>query len=130
MAGQSKDWFERRTTEQRLGVALVLLVGWLAWRTWRARGEAAETKVALAQEGPLPCWEALSAALTARGVARASDETLERYAARVSASDVLAPGLREESAAAIRAYAAVRYGAEGDAGEMLRKADEVVRSLR
>ena len=49
---------------------------------------------------------------------------------RVAASDVLAPGLREESAAAIRAYAAVRYGAEGDAGEMLRKADEVVRSLR
>ncbi len=130
MAGQSKDWFERRTTEQRLGAALVLLVGWLAWRTWRARGEAAETKTAQTQEGPLPCWEALAAALAARGVGRAAEETLERYAARVSASDVLAPGLREESAAAIRAYAAVRYGAEGDAAEMVRRTNEVVRSLR
>ncbi|MDB4932575.1 MAG: hypothetical protein JWM10_5059, partial [Myxococcaceae bacterium] len=69
-------------------------------------------------------------ALAARGVARSPDETLERYAARVSATDLLAPALRAETAAAIRAYAAARYGDAGDAGEMVRRTNEAARALR
>jgi transglutaminase-like putative cysteine protease len=129
-SAQAKDWFEARTTEQRLGAALALLLGWLAWRTWRGRGEAVAGRAVVAQEGPLPCWEALASALSARGVARAPDETLERYAARVSATDLLAPAVRAETAATIRAYAALRYGEAGDAGEMVRRTNEMVRALQ
>lgn len=129
-AGQAKEWFEHRTTEQRLGAALGLLVSWLAWRTWRGRGRSVAVRAAEAQEGPLPCWEALSAALSARGMARASDETLEMYAARVEVTDLLEPELRAEAAGAVRAYAAARYGGEGDAAAMVRRANDVVRSLR
>ena len=130
LAGQTKDWFGGRTTGQRLGAALALLVAWLAWRTWRARDEAAVARTAVLQEGPLPCWEALAARLAARGMVRAPSETLEAYAARVGATDLLAPTLRAETAAVIRAYAAARYGAAGDVGEMVRQTNEVVRALR
>lgn len=129
-AGRVKDWFEGRTTGQRLGAALALLVGWLAWRTWHARDEVVVARTKVSQEGPLPCWEALSAALTARGMTRSPDETLERYAARVAATDLLEPTLRAEAADVIRAYAAARYGEAADAGEMVRRTNEVARSLR
>ena len=130
IAGRARDWFQRRTTEQRLGAALALLVGWLAWRTWRARGDVTAARAAAPQEGPLPCWEALASALASRGLPRAPDETLERYASRVSSTDLLEPAVRAETAAAIRAYAAARYGGVGDAAEMVRRTNEAVRSLR
>ena len=46
LGGRMKAWFAARTAGQRLGTALALLVAWLAWRTWRARGEAVGARTA------------------------------------------------------------------------------------
>ncbi len=129
LAGRVRDWFANRTSEQLLGVALVLLLGWLGWRTWRGRAEAAEVVTKALGDAPLPCWSALSAALSKRGMVRAPHETLEAYAARVSATDLLAPELRAGVASAIRAYAAVRYGEDTNAEAMVRETNEVIRAL-
>ena len=128
-AGRARAWFEGGSTAQRLGAALALLVGWLAWRAWRSRGEEVVARVSAAQEGPLPCWAALSKALARGGLPRAPDETLERFAARVAASDLLAAEVRAEAAAVIRAYAAARYGADGDGAEMVRRTNDLARAL-
>ncbi len=129
LAGRVRDWYGARTSEQLLGVALTLLVGWLAWRTWRGRSEVGEVVTKAQGDAPLPCWAALSAALSKRGMVRAPHETLEAYAARVASTDLLTPELRAAGASAIRGYAAVRYGEEGDAEAMVRQTNEVVRAL-
>lgn len=129
LAARVRDWFGARTSEQLLGVALVLLVGWLAWRTWRSRAEAAEVVTRAAGDAPLPCWSALSSALSSRGMVRSPNETLEAFAARVSSTDLLDPELRGRAADAIRAYAAARYGTASDDAAMVRQANEVARAL-
>ncbi|MFO0602714.1 MAG: transglutaminaseTgpA domain-containing protein [Polyangiales bacterium] len=107
--------------------AVVLLVAWLAWRVWRYRDrDAASSAGRGALDRALPCLDALDAALAGRGLPRAPGETLDRYAGRVAASELAARG---EAAEALRRYAALRYGAEGDEGEvaaaMLRAARSV-----
>lgn len=129
LAARVRDWFGARTSEQLLGVALVLLVGWLGWRTWRGRSEAGAVVARAADDAPLPCWTALSSALSSRGIVRSPNETLEAYAARVSSTDLLAADLRARAADAIRAYAAVRYGSPADAGAVVRQANDVARAL-
>ncbi len=129
MAGRVRDWFGNRTSEQLLGVALALLVGWLAWRTWRGRAEAADVVTRARGDAPLPCWAALSAALSKRGMVRSPHETLEAFATRVSSTDLLTPELRAGAASAIRGYAAERYGESVDAEAMVRQTNEMVRAL-
>jgi hypothetical protein len=68
--------------------------------------------------------EDLGAALTRVGLPRGADETLERYAARVAESELTA---RAEVADALRRYAALRYGAEGEEAVV---ADAVARAAR
>lgn len=128
-AGRVRAWFGARTSEQLLGVALALLVAWLAWRTWRSRAEAVELRTGGSSDKPLPCWDALASALSSRGIVRSPHETLEAYAARVSSTDLLAPALRDDAAAAIREYAALRYGAPADEAAMVRRANDVARAL-
>jgi len=129
MAARVRDWFGARTSEQLLGVALALLLGWLGWRTWRGRSEAAEVVTKATGDAPLPCWAELSAALSKRGMVRSPHETLEAFAARVSTTDLLTPELRAVVASAIRGYAAARYGQADDAEAMVRHTNEAVRAL-
>jgi transglutaminase-like putative cysteine protease len=105
--------------------AIVLLAAWLAWRVWRYRdrGDGA-VAAAGARDQALPCMEDLGAALTRVGLPRGADETLERYAARVAESELTA---RAEVADALRRYAALRYGAEGEEAVV---ADAVARAAR
>lgn len=105
--------------------ATALLVAWLAWRVWRYRAQG-DDGVVRAGEGDqaLPCMEDLGAALTGAGLPRGPDETLERYASRVAESELAA---RAEVADALRRYAALRYGAEGDEAVV---ADVVARAAR
>jgi transglutaminase-like putative cysteine protease len=105
--------------------ATVLLVAWLAWRVWRYRDREGEDAAATgAGDDGLPCMEALDAALAGVGLPRAAGETLERYAGHVADSELAA---RAEVADALRRYAALRYGAEGDEATV---ADAVTRAAR
>ncbi len=102
-----------------LTLAAALLVAWLSWRAWRQRGAREEAVTALATLRPLPCLDALSDALSGAGVTRGGAETLERFAARVAESE-LPDAVRSDAASALRRYAALRYGEQGDEAEVAR----------
>lgn len=102
-----------------LTLAAILLVAWLSWRAWKARGAREEAAVALATLRPLPCLDALSDALSTAGVSRGATETLERFASRVAESE-LPDDVRADAARALRSYAALRYGEQGDEAEVAR----------
>ncbi|MFO0651604.1 MAG: transglutaminaseTgpA domain-containing protein [Polyangiales bacterium] len=102
-----------------LTLAAILLVAWLSWRAWKARGAREEEAVALATLRPLPCLDALSDALSTAGVTRGATETLERFASRVAESE-LPDDVRTDAARALRSYAALRYGEQGDEAEVAR----------
>ena len=129
-AGDAKEWFDRRGTGERLGFAGALLVAWLAWRAWRGTHDAKVIASAAPIDGPLPAWEVLAAALRSRGIVRASDETLDSLARRVERTDLLDASLRDDAAAAIRAYAALRYGRDGDLPAVERRTGDVARAIR
>lgn len=112
--GRARRWLAALTATQLLGGAATLFVLWITWRQWRARRDPKEDRRTWrAQERPLPCLPRLDAQLLRRGVPRAPGETLERHAERVAAHEPMAPALRAEAAAALRDYAAARYG-DGD----------------
>lgn len=112
--GGARRWFAALTATQLLGGAGALFVLWITWRQWRARrGPREDRRTWRAQERPLPCLPRLDAQLGRLGIPRAPGETLERHAARVAAHEPMAPLLRAEAAAALRDYAAARYG-DGD----------------
>jgi transglutaminase-like putative cysteine protease len=111
-----------------LGVAFVLLVGWLAWRVRRARlaANASGTRIT---DRPLACMETLSLALSDVGLAREESETLEHLATRIEAS-ALPVADRREVAHALRAYAALRYGAVGDTADVVAKVTHAAELVR
>lgn len=112
--GGARRWLAALTATQLLSGAAALFVLWILWRQWRARRNPAEDRRTWrAQERPLPCLPRLDAQLGRWGVPRAPGETLERHADRVAAHEPMAPALRAEAAAALRDYAAARYG-DGD----------------
>lgn len=112
--GGARRWLTSLTAEQLLGGAAALFVLWITWRQWRARrGPGEDRRTWRAQERPLPCLPRLDAQLGRLGVPRTPGETLEHHAARVAAHEPMAPELRAEAAAALRDYAAARYG-DGD----------------
>jgi transglutaminase-like putative cysteine protease len=112
--GGARRWLAALTATQLLAGAATLFVLWIAWRQWRARrGTGEDRRTWRALERPLPCLPRLDAQLGRRGVPRAPGETLERHADRVAAHEPMAPTLRAEAAAALRDYAAARYG-DGD----------------
>jgi hypothetical protein len=112
--GGARRWLAALTATQLLSGAAALFVAWILWRQWRARRNPTEDRRTWrAQERPLPCLPRLDAQLGRWGVPRAPGETLERHADRVAAHEPMAPALRAEAAAALRDYAAARYG-DGD----------------
>ncbi len=131
---RAQAWVAGAGANVMLALAAGLLVVWLLWRAWRLRGGAqGEGEGARAAMQALPCLDALTAALTAAGVARDGAETLARFASRVEASE-LPEAVRVEAAGALRRYAALRYGAEGDEADvaraMLRAAERVTGGAR
>ncbi len=121
----AKAWVVARGTNALLGVAGALLAAALAWRAWRARrAPDVEGDVARGLSRPLPCLDALAAALAEAGVPRGEAETLERYARRVGDAGM------DDAARALRAYAALRYGAVGDEAEVAREVMRAARAVR
>lgn len=84
-------------------------------RNRRRRG-AASDRATLAETGPLPCLEDLMGALAAEGIERRQGETLERLAARLP--QFMPMERAQEFAAALHAYAALRYGGHGSGTEV------------
>ncbi len=120
LADAAGAWIARRRPIDLLAAAgaaaaLFGLVRWL--RTRRARGSV----LAAVGDAPLPAYAGLARALARRGLARAVAEPLEHYAARVAEALPGEPGTT--TAEAIRAYAALRYGAQGDADTVTRSLD-------
>lgn len=107
--------------------AAVLLVAWLAWRVWRYRDRRPSAAAASAADRALPCLAALDDALAKAGLPRGPGETLERYARRIDDSPLAA---RADIAAALRAYAALRYGSLGDEASVARAMNTAARALR
>lgn len=125
-----RQWLAARTARQLLSLAAALLVAWQAWRRWSARrAPRVDARAFGADERPLACLERLDAELARRGVGRARGETLDRHADRVAAHDALAPDLRADIAAALRAYASLRYGG-GDEDAVSRAVDACAKRLR
>jgi hypothetical protein len=118
------DWIRARSVLRwAIAVLVVVLAASVLRRRLRARG----SDEASAADAPTEAMRALLDALARRGLRRARGETLERFADRVSTSELpveIAVKLSEE----LRAYAAARYGADGGASldERLRAAARLV----
>lgn len=121
------DWIGERTTEELITVLLVLmtLLPLLRWLRNRRRDQTAKTMVA-AMDPALPCFESLSELLARHGMKRAAAEPIERFAGRIEDWSDSAPAWRDEASKLLRAYAALRYGGEGDQAEL----DGAIRKLR
>lgn len=127
LAGAAADETRARVS----GTALVLTISGVAaavvfGRELRRRLRDRERTRRRGPTDALPAFRELSQALARRGIERAPGEPLERFARRVVAS-------REEWAAgcaeAIGAYAALRYGDEGDEDDVARKVRETASLL-
>jgi transglutaminase-like putative cysteine protease len=105
-----------------LGYAIVLLaiiavllvirsIGNFLGRPRRRRSQQAMDK-------PLPCFEALTNALSAKGFSRDEAEPIEAFAGRIPHADI---------AAALNAYAAFRYGGIGEEAAVVRAAEDAVK---
>jgi transglutaminase-like putative cysteine protease len=113
--GEAASWMldhPRETAGVLVPIVMVLLVR--EW--WRGRSRSqARARSPFADPGvPLSCLPVLLSALAARGFVRAPSETLDQLAARV---DEASPG--DEGARLLRRYAALRYGGEGDLGDLV-----------
>ncbi len=108
-----EDWLARRTQLELSLVLASLLVSFVIYRVWRARGEAAVApRVRL--DAPLPAFVRLARALEAAGITpRAPEEPIETWARRVG-DGPLDPDAASAAADALRDYAALRYGAPRD----------------
>jgi transglutaminase-like putative cysteine protease len=97
-----------------LGLVALALLGWLFRRELTAlvvRRRRPAPQADLRYSEPLACYQALCAALAAHGITRRPDEPLEALAERAGA-------LGPEPRRLLLAYAALRYGGEGDAGAL------------
>ncbi len=110
-----------------LSLALVGLLGLLLLvRRLRDRGPA---RAAASIAAPsLPCFDALEARLRARGIARAPAETLAAFARRLEGAERADEGLGR-AAAAVRAYAELRYGGRDDEGAVIRAVESATAAL-
>jgi hypothetical protein len=100
-----------------LGVATIVLYAIREITLRLARRRGARTRSVFGeQEASLPAFDALADALVSAGHPRAESEPIESFARRLLALD--APWARSV-AGALRAYAALRYGSEGDAKDVV-----------
>ena len=106
-------WLDARTPAEMVVTPVLLIViafgvRWLRPLRRRQRGSDGEDT-----DPPLPCFERLSQALAARGVARSGSETLEALARRLDDTELSAAEAELTSKLLLR-YAALRYGGHGD----------------
>lgn len=111
------DWLAERSQLELSGALVALLFALVLVRVWRNR--AAGRPLATHIEPPHEAFAALARALERAGVApRADSEPVEAFARRVAAS-ALEPGAASAARAAIADYAALRYGAPRDEGDVV-----------
>jgi hypothetical protein len=108
------------------GVTTAVLLG-IRWLGVRLRERRQRRDDRQSARPPLPCFDALSAALAGAGYERAASEPIERFAERLVASD--APWA-EAATRALLAYAGLRYGGVGDEATIVRDVDLAAREVR
>jgi hypothetical protein len=121
-------WLDKRTWIEALGTPLVVIVVGLLIRWLDEKRRSKRRRVAAADE-PLACFRALSLALAERGLSRRPDETVERLAQRVAASELPAE-LAGRASELLLGYSALRYGGRGNASELERDIDALVARLK
>lgn len=113
------DWIARRTQLELSGVLVALLIAFVVYRVWRARGP--RDAVAARRDAPLPGYVRLARALEKAGVPpRAPTEPIEVYARRIAEVPLDEAAAREASQA-LADYAALRYGAPRDEAAILER---------
>jgi hypothetical protein len=108
----------------------LLVVGLILYREVRSRLAARRNAKRAVNDGfanePAPAQlDRLLAALAARGVSRSRSETIEAFARRVKRRE----GGFGDVSASLLAYAALRYGGEGDRDAVLREMERAEREL-
>jgi hypothetical protein len=121
------DWLEERTAFEYSLVLLLLAGGFVLVRVVRTRRQRRRSRDGA--DTPLPGFVRLDESLSRRGISRSSHETLERFASRVLAADILPPGRGREVSELIRAYAELRYAGRGEVETIERRLAEAARSL-
>lgn len=113
---------ERLTAIGPLGYAILLAAFALLLYVARTIGDLLRRprrrRLAQALDRPLPCFEALSAALAAAGFVRDDAEPIEAFAARIPSAEI---------ASALGAYAALRYGGVGREADVVRRAEQATK---
>jgi hypothetical protein len=120
-------WLDRRTPLEISGALFALVLGIIALRSVRAL-RLRRAPGPAPDELPLPCLGVLSAALARHGVERADHEPVEVLVRRAARSE-LPESLRHKVAELVQRYAALRYGAQGDARLLERAIDVLVIEL-
>ncbi len=108
------DWLDRRTPEEMLVPPSLLILLFLAIRSWRRRSQTTEVK----QEGPLPCFDELTETLSTAGIVRRPGETPLQWAARILDEKRLPAEQAEGAAELLTRYAALRYGGLGQEDDL------------
>lgn len=110
------SWLDRRTWTEMIAPPILLVLLGVLVRWWRVRRSKGARARRADGDRPLPAFEWLSSALSARGVLRRPSETLERLAARLDRDPHgLARELADTASLLLRRYAALRYGGRTDA---------------
>jgi hypothetical protein len=103
--------------------ALLLVVRWLGRTLQNTRSRASNASFF---PKALPCFDALSSALATQGIARDAAEPIEAFARRLEALDV---AWAHDAAEALNAYAAMRYGGQGDEAAITKSLERATRRI-
>jgi transglutaminase-like putative cysteine protease len=107
-------WLDQRTPLEIVSLLLLLVAVALVVRLLRHLRRRWIVPPLAVEAAPLPCFEALTAALARVGIVRSADEPLEALARRARASG-LPRRVPAEAAELVLRYAALRYGGRGEA---------------